>query len=410
MSIEAKDGASARGGADEDGRVLIVADDLTGAMDAAGPFATRGMSTWVVALPEACEPARFARADVIAVNTDSRRLPAAEAAKRVEQAFSLMGGERFSLVIKKIDSTLRGNVIAETEALMRASGRATALVCPAFPAQGRVVRGGVVHVHGTPLDQTAFARDALSPALPGPLHQAFQVPGRHVGAGALRADLVDGPGVVVVDAESDRDLDVVAGLGGSRAREVLLVGAAGLTAALAAQIAPVATRSESPAVLGKIVYVIGSRSSVSREQAEALLADGARLVEAVNGRLRREPVLTPGADVVLVSVPDMQGREGDASEVATMLARHAMRLAGPGNAQAVVATGGDTALAFLRTSGNPAVCVGGELMPGIVYARFMMGSRPVWLVTKAGGFGAADTLRQIGRLMRASSPVGNPEA
>jgi hypothetical protein len=39
-----------------------------------------------------------------------------------------------------------------------------------------------------------------------------------------------------------------------------------------------------------------------------------------------------------------------------------------------------------------------------------MGSRPVWLVTKAGGFGAADTLRQIGRLMRASSPVGNPEA
>lgn len=410
MSIETKDGLSARGGLEEDARVLIVADDLTGAMDAAGPFATRGMSTWVVALPEACDPARFSRADVVAVNTDSRHLPAAEAARRVEQAFAMMGGERFALVIKKIDSTLRGNVIAETEALMRATGRTTALVCPAFPAQGRVVRGGVVHVHGTPLAQTAFASDALAPAFSGLLHEAFQVRGQHLGAGGLRPELLDVPGVVVVDAESDQDLDAVAGLAGSRPQQVLLVGAAGLSAALAARIPAGVTRSEPPAVLGKIVYVIGSRSSVSREQAEGVLADGAKLVEAVNGRLRREPVLTPGADVVLVSVPDMQGREGDASEVATMLARHAMRLAGPGNAQAVVATGGDTALAFLRTSGNPAVCVGGELMPGIVYARFMMGSRPVWLVTKAGGFGDADTLRQIGRLMRASSPGGNPEA
>ena len=127
MSIETKDGLSARGGLEEGARVLIVADDLTGAMDAAGPFATRGMSTWVVALPEACDPARFSRADVVAINTDSRHLPAAEAARRVEQAFALMGGERFALVIKKIDSTLRGNVIAETEALMRATGRTTAL-------------------------------------------------------------------------------------------------------------------------------------------------------------------------------------------------------------------------------------------------------------------------------------------
>jgi uncharacterized protein YgbK (DUF1537 family) len=410
LSSEAKDGSSARGTQDEGGRVLIVADDLTGAMDAAGPFAMRGMSTWVVALPEACEPARFARAEVVAVNTDSRHLPADEAARRVRQAFALMGGERFGLVLKKIDSTLRGNVVAETEALMQAAARTTAIVCPAFPAQGRVMRAGVVHVHGMPLEQTAFARDALSPALPGLLHHAFQTSARQVGVGGLRADLVDAPGVLVVDAESDQDLEAVAALGGSHPQQVLLVGAAGLTAALAAWIAPGAVRHEPPSVLGKIVYVIGSRSSVSREQGEALFADGAKLVEAVNGRLRREPVLTPGADVVLVSVPDTNGREGDASEVATMLARHAMRLAGPGNAQAVVATGGDTALAFLRTSGNPAVCVGGELMPGIVYARFMMGSRPVWLVTKAGGFGGADTLRQIGRLMRASTPAGTVEA
>lgn len=88
-----------------------------------------------------------------------------------------------------------------------------------------------------------------------------------------------------------------------------------------------------------------------------------------------------------------------------MLARHAMRLVGPGNAQAIVATGGDTAIAFLRSSGNPALAVGGELVPGIAYARFMMGTRAAWLVTKAGGFGSADTLSEIGKRLRAGAPV-----
>ena len=37
-------------------RVLIVADDLTGAMDSAGPFAARGIETWVAAVAMHCDP------------------------------------------------------------------------------------------------------------------------------------------------------------------------------------------------------------------------------------------------------------------------------------------------------------------------------------------------------------------
>src|SRR5437762_225267 len=58
-------------------RVLIVADDLTGAMDSAGPFAGIGVETWVVAAPMQCDPATIARARVVSVNTDSRHLPLA---------------------------------------------------------------------------------------------------------------------------------------------------------------------------------------------------------------------------------------------------------------------------------------------------------------------------------------------
>lgn len=391
-------------------RVLIIADDLTGAMDAAGPFAARGLPTWVAALPEDCDPSRFVRATVVSVNTESRHLSPDEAARRVTEAWQQVGGEGFDIVVKKVDSTLRGNPVAETAALAAAAGRARIVVAPAFPAQGRVVRRGEVFVHGTPLAETAFAKDALSPAVTAPMAEAFAP----VAAGAAVASFDAAgfaardpsiAGVAVVDAESDTQLDAIAAGVLPRAGDWLMVGSAGLTASLARALAIDAARPEPPGVMGRIVYVVGSRARASRDQAATLAADGASLVEAVNGRLGKEPVLAPGADVLLLAVPDVQGREGDAGEVATILSRNALRLVGAGNAQAIVATGGDTAIAFLRASGNPAVAVGGELMPGIAYARLMIGSRPVWLVTKAGGFGDADALGEIGRRLRLGAPA-----
>jgi uncharacterized protein YgbK (DUF1537 family) len=392
-------------------RVLIIADDLTGAMDAAGPFASCGLPTWVAAVPEDCDPSRFARATVVSVNTESRHLSPEAAGQRVEQAWRQVGGETFDLVVKKIDSTLRGNPVAESRVLHRLADRDHLVVAPAFPAQGRVVRGGAVFVHGTPLADTGFARDALSPALTAPLTEAFAslhdeaAPARAYSARAFAAAGPEAFSVAVVDAATDEDLAGVAAAALPHCARWLLVGSAGLTSALARALAVPGAQPEPPAVFGRIVFVVGSRAPASREQALTLTAEGACLVEAVNGRLHKEPVLSPGADVLLMAVPDKQGQEGDAAEVANMLARHAMRLLGAGNAQAIVATGGDTAVACLRASGNPALAVGGELMPGIAYARLMIGTRPVWLVTKAGGFGDADSLSEIGRRLRVRVPA-----
>jgi uncharacterized protein YgbK (DUF1537 family) len=391
-------------------RVLIVADDLTGAMDAAGPFASCGLPTWVAAVPEDCDPSRFARATVVSVNTESRHLSPEAAGQRVEQAWRQVGGETFDVVVKKIDSTLRGNPVAESRALQRLAGRDHLVVAPAFPAQGRVVRGGAVFVHGAPLADTGFARDALSPALSVPLAEAFAphddvASARTYSARAFASADPDGFSVAVVDAATDDDLSGIAAAALPQCVRWMLVGSAGLTAALARAMAVAGAQPEPPAVFGRIVFVVGSRAPASREQALTLTAEGACLVEAVNGRLHKEPVLSPGADVLLMAVPDKQGQEGDAAEVANMLARHAMRLLGAGNAQAIVATGGDTAVACLRASGNPALAVGGELMPGIAYARLMIGTRPVWLVTKAGGFGDAAALSEIGRRLRVRAPA-----
>jgi uncharacterized protein YgbK (DUF1537 family) len=384
-------------------RVLIVADDLTGAMDSAGPFAALGIETWVVAVPMRCDPASLKSARVVSVNTDTRHLSADLAAARVHEIVRHLGAGGFDIVVKKIDSTLRGNVVAETMALLDISGRSEAVVAPAFPAQGRTVRGGIVYVDGKPLAQTTFAKDALSPPPLAPLHEVFAaakpglrvqtaVPGHAFGA---QAD------IWIADSEVDADLTSIVECFAPRMHSVLMVGSAGLTRALAlvcfdGHPVPIAPRH----VTGTIVFAVGSRATRSAEQVEALAAEPETAVlRAPNGRLQSAKI--PSArNLVLKATADETGHEGDAECVAADMAKHAIEIACSARAEALVATGGDTAIAILAASGNPALQVLGDLMPGIPYARIRLGSASLWLVTKAGGFGGRDTFRDVARRLR----------
>jgi len=389
-------------------RVLIVADDLTGAMDSAGPFAEIGVETWVVAAPMQCDPATIARARVVSVNTDSRHLPAAQAATRVREIVRRLGPGAFDVVVKKIDSTLRGNVVAETLALLETSGRRGAVIAPAFPAQGRTVKSGVVHVDGVPLAETAFARDALSPPPLAPLQQVFAEaqPGLGVAIAGAADDFSGGSNIRIWIADGATDADLAATVSAVQGRlgELLLAGSAGITKPLARACFGAAVSQAAPEKLtGTIVFVVGSRAVQSAEQVESLMQEpGTRMMRAPNGRLSQKEF--PAArNLVLKATADEAGAEGDAQQVAADMARNAIDAARRTHAQALVATGGDTAIAILTVTGNPALQVLGDLMPGIPYARIRVDGVPLWLVTKAGGFGGRDTFRQIARRLRAET-------
>lgn len=391
-------------------RVLIVADDLTGAMDSAGPFAETGVDTWVVAAPMQCDPATIARARVVSVNTDSRHLPAAQAATRVRDIVRHFGPRSFDVVVKKIDSTLRGNVVTETLALLEASGRRAAVIAPAFPAQGRIVKNGVVHVNGVTLAETAFARDALSPPPLTSLQEAFAEArqGLDVAIASAAADFSVGTNIRIWIADGVTDADLAATVSAVQQHldELLLAGSAGITNPLARACFGAAGSQAAPEKLtGSIVFAVGSRAVQSAEQVESLMQEpGTRVLRAPNGRLlQREFPVT--RNLVLQATTNDAGEEGDALEVAADMARNAIDAVRRTRAQALVATGGDTAIAILTLSGNPALQVLGDLMPGIPYARILVDGAPLWLVTKAGGFGGRDTFSQIARRLRAESSV-----
>jgi len=114
---------------------FLIADDLTGACDAAVYFAMRGRRTVVPIAPGAAP----ADTSVIAISTDSRDLEPAAAREAVSAAAASRPIGSPSMLFKKIDSTLRGHVGAEIDAALTVFGCDAALVCPAFPRMNRIV-------------------------------------------------------------------------------------------------------------------------------------------------------------------------------------------------------------------------------------------------------------------------------
>lgn len=123
-------------------RGVLIADDLTGACDAAAVFARAGWRTAVCldGVPDGVE--------LLACSTDSREDDADTAAAKVRAACRRLGAREARLLFKKVDSVMRGNVAAETAAMLAESGRGRAVFCSAFPEQGRVVKDGYVEAAG----------------------------------------------------------------------------------------------------------------------------------------------------------------------------------------------------------------------------------------------------------------------
>lgn len=391
--------------------VTIIADDLTGAADTGIAFTVAGLPTWVSFGAGVPPPS----AQIVAIDLDSRALPAPAAAERAYAATRAAYRQGTRTVYKKIDSTLRGNVGAEVAATWRAAaeahGKALAIVSPAFPAMGRTVRGGRVLVNGVPLEQTDLWRTSRMIGTSGEteLTAMLGTAGLNTANAGPGAALADDVQAVVCDAGSEDDLLRIAREGAALRVAVVWVGSAGLARHLPAALGlrsagPIpasAQRSDGP-----ILLLVGSRSSVAREQARVLarepwvesfalhpdlLAEGAggagwsRAVAAVERALtaRRDVVLTiePGESLDLSRGPRLAAALGE------FAAAQVGRIGG------LIATGGDIARAALGAMGASGLHLVGEVEPGVPIGMTDT-APPLPVVTKAGAFGSPETLRR----------------
>jgi len=424
-----------RGGGGSPGapRLAVIADDLTGANDTGVQFARRGART-IVPLDWRDRGPLEREADVLVLNTASRALSAPAAARRVRRAAAAAQRAKVEAVYKKVDSTLRGNVGAELEALLAAFPSPLALLAPAFPPAGRTVRDGVLLVHGTPVDRTAAGRDPVTPVreshLPTLLAARLRRP-----LHPLRLDLLRGSparlaaavrgwraagGVILADAETPQDLARLARLA---RREALAVtaGSAGLALALAGALRwPGRGRARPPGGHRPVLLAVGSPNPVSQEQAACAGRAGVclvrvRVAEVVAGpaRQRRELAravaqaagsLAEGCDAAIVLPP---GRRLPASAAGTLSGFLGRAVAGVARGWApggLVLCGGDIAMAACRALVADGVELLGEVEPGLPWGRLLGGpAAGLPVATKAGGFGTPEAFVRAVQFLRGGS-------
>ncbi len=134
-------------------RILVVADDFTGACEMAAVFARPQLPIPIGVNTHTATP----DAAVWVVNTETRNVTAEEARAKVEDLFTAGRKHPESILYKKIDSTLRGPIGSEVEALRSVSGCTNVLFAPALPSQGRTTVAGRQLVWGVPLEYTPAA-------------------------------------------------------------------------------------------------------------------------------------------------------------------------------------------------------------------------------------------------------------
>ena len=341
---------------------VIIADDLTGALDTSTPFVEAGLTVAVAIEPVALAQALALNTDILAINTASRALSSSEAANRVRQILTELGSACPDVLFKKIDSRLKGNVAAESEALAGASGRSRIVVAPAIPDQARLTIGGAVTGRGveTPL----------------PIRPLF-------GETQFSVD--------IVDALNDADLDqLVAGLDWAAS---VVVGARGLGSALARLLAAPSPNLVSFMPTDATLFAFGSRDPITVSQINHLQQAGrvTVVIDAPAGSVADTE--TPSLPAVIRCTGDLAD---DPEAVVSRFAEAVARIVWKTNPDMLMMGGGDTALAILRSLGATVLKPLGEIEAGVPWFDIRLGDgRPLLCAVKSGGFGKSDSLLKL---------------
>lgn len=424
-------------------RCLLIADDLTGGADTGAQFAKRGLSTLLISLKGGLniDFSQYPERDVLVINTDSRGLSPGKAFSTVSSLLGSYDRELFPIVYKKIDSTLRGNIGYETDAILKETNIPMGFMTPAFPEQKRTVLDGILMVRGKPLSLTEASSDAAAPVRESCVYKLVEQQSRykvgwidlaHVASGrkelreTVKREREKENQILIFDAVQRSDLANIADVAFAMDEKPLFIGSAGLAQEVAKRLSPSKIKkTHSPGKLTKpfkhIFIISGSASAVNHQQLNRVdrrkeivsfqlsksflmsdkeqrqreendlsssigssLAQGHAIFRTCSERLlSKDPRETP----IHLEIPK---RLGHIAHVA--LEKSNVDIGD----LAVIVTGGDTAMSFFDLLGADGVEIEGEILKGIVTGHLTGGKwNNLTVVTKAGAFGMENAFEEI---------------
>ncbi len=405
----------------------IIADDLTGAGDSSMYFCHAGFSVF---LPQSLEIENIpVGTSVLAINSESRLVSEDEAYKEVSTTVKKCLDMGVSSFYKKIDSTLRGNIDAEVNAMIDSAGYKAAVICPASPDVGRTVIDGYCYINGDLINKTETGNDHLSPVASSHVKDLFHsvnndkiyhFPIEDIEKGSdylqekVNELLSEGISRFICDAKSHTHLNEIARLFSDN--RLLLVGSSGLAKAISFNM----SNGEEPDHTdifrnGEILVVSGSRMDITRQQIRilseqrgfpiikipvtAILHNDEKSLKVFKDSLEN---LGPSESQILIP-DDYNGTENpeelklNSEIIADYLADTVVSLCSLRDISVLVVVGGHTTFKTMNKLNALGVLYKGEVIPGSPFGELINQEKKTScsLVTKSGSFGDVNALVKI---------------
>lgn len=257
---------------------LIIADDITGANSTGILVGKTRKPIYTVFSEKGLELflSSVLHCDVV-VSTNSRNINREEAYHTVSNTLSLTKGKQIT-IFKRIDSTLRGNIGAEIEAIQDFLGtETTACIVPSFPSSGRTVKNGILYVNEIPLSETSVKDDPLSPVFSSSVKEIIELQTKRkivsISLDTVRSPLHELEKKIVkasssqktilsFDAMTDKDIEIIAKACISSGTDFFPVDPGPFTAAVISQRNAVRTKP--------VLAFVGSVNQIATVQIEYL--------------------------------------------------------------------------------------------------------------------------------------------
>lgn len=403
--------------------LVMIADDLTGTIDASVPFTSAGVE--LITNPDEAlsgEQLDLTNCAMVSINSDSRHLNSFAAYMRVGSLVEKAMSKETRVILKKTDSVMRGNIAAELTAVWERCGRGCLHFLPAWPAMGRTTVDGIHCVDGRPVSETRFGQDPFDPVPSSSIKEMLSkqegVPIMHIHKNDPVPIKFSGIAFYDIESEaelSQRSLEIASS---SFTEPLLLAGCAGLARTFAhvlkldQETLPVSSVDSS-----HLMVLFGSINPVSQGQCAYACTQGATgfyiseaqklnpaFTESAEGikicRAARESWNTH--DITVVDATSFEPKPSDAAnDVRTLISENISKLletiVGDQESGTIFVSGGDVLLSYLLRLTCPRVRLLGELFPGIVDTEITAKGHLLRILTKSGGFGSEDLICQVAR-------------
>lgn len=409
-------------------KLLIIADDFTGALDTGVKFAAAGASVRVITDYEYDFQKTEASVQVLVMDAETRHISAEEAYQRVYSVTLRAKQFGIAFIYKKTDSALRGNIGSELAAALAGTGKQILHFFPAFPNMGRTTKHGIHYIDAVPVHESVFGKDPFEPVVCSDISSVIALQSEtatQIVADKTIVTEVSRPTIVVYDAETDEDMKHLAQALRESGELGLLAGCAGMAETLPELLDLKGKKPEPPKLEASFLVVCGSVNPITRKQLDYAerhgfhrirltpqqkLDSGYFKTEAGKEILKQWLETCKRFPLCIIDTNDCSdssdtigyAREQGISleqlrvQIAETIGYLVKELINHGLERTMLITGGDSLLGFMNQLPVYEMIPICEVEPGTVLSQFEIQGTVYGVISKSGGFGNENLLTELG--------------